>query len=38
LIYKGFGSLGLRDYYTGAPKPGQLEEWNRFLTLPIAPQ
>ena len=22
LIYKGFGALGLRDYNTGAPKPG----------------
>jgi hypothetical protein len=35
LIFKGFGSLGLRGY-DGTPKP-QLDIWNGFRALPVSP-
>jgi hypothetical protein len=36
LIYKAFGSLGLR-YYDGTPKPELFDTWEHFLTLPVSP-
>jgi hypothetical protein len=36
LVFKAFGSMGLRTF-SGAPKLGQLDLWNRYLALPKLP-